>query len=225
MFHMQLNEKGAFRVVIKAKKVFVPVHAYPLQYSSFRFNIEEPAAPMTAANIQLRTIKGGRTRTVMAECNEFQIKDIALVFPYSSNTDCVSVLRISIEPWLGSIWLLHDQDRRLRGGRTSQYLGLANVTAQSLLDCLCGWSRLASILEPQRYTGSMTIQHRYSVASCRDFQVRLLQKSSNLSIHLPKNLLCFRLKFVLLSRDEGHNGPEYPYCLHQGTQRRRQPVL
>ena len=91
-----------------AKKVPVPVHTYPFSTAASAFNIEEPAAPMTAANIQLRTIKGGRTRTVMAECNEFQIKDIALVFPYSSNTDCVSVLRISIEPWLGSIWLLYN---------------------------------------------------------------------------------------------------------------------
>jgi hypothetical protein len=51
MFHMQLNEKGTFRAMSNAKKALVPVHTYPFSTAASAFKIEEPAAPMTAANI------------------------------------------------------------------------------------------------------------------------------------------------------------------------------
>jgi hypothetical protein len=51
MFHMQLNKKGTFRAMSNAKKAFVPVHTYPFSTAASAFKIEEPAAPMIAANI------------------------------------------------------------------------------------------------------------------------------------------------------------------------------
>ena len=99
-------------------QIYLIIYIYPLRTAASAFNIDEPAAPMTANKGQYeiqRQYRVGSKLTVMAQRNKLQIKDAALILSHTSHADGVSLAQVAIQTRLGSVLLVKDLDGRIGG--------------------------------------------------------------------------------------------------------------
>lgn len=72
----------------------------------------------------------------MAQSNELEIEDTALVLTHATDTDGVAAADITIQTGLGTIRLVKHLDGGFGRRRTSQGLGVGGVLPKSLADFL-----------------------------------------------------------------------------------------
>jgi len=111
----------------------------------------------------------GANDGVVAQGDEFEIKDAALVLPHATHADCVAPAEIAVETGLGPVGLVEDLDGGGRGAGAAENLSLADVRAKGILDILCtGW-RAAG--EAQAHAGGVAVDNGNASAGGADLEV------------------------------------------------------
>lgn len=171
------------------------------------FNIEEPAAPMTAMTVsnQERQKHVVVELTVVAQGSKLNVKDTSLILAHTANADSVTTAEVTIETGLRPVRLViaKDLDGGLGGRGAAQGLGFALVVAEGLTDLVGRGGGLA--LEAQAHASSVAVHDRNAVAGGRDTETILLDKRSTGLVETAQDLASFGLKLILLARDEGHD--------------------
>lgn len=139
----------------------------------------------------------------MAQRNELNVEDTALVLAHAANADGVPAAEIAIEARLGPVRVVEDHDGRARRARAAQRLGLAHVAPQRVLDVLGSRGRAGP--EAQRDAGGVAVEHGDAVAGGGDAQRVLRDAGGGVGVEGAEDLARLGLELVLLAANEGHH--------------------
>lgn len=179
------------------------VYRYPLRTAASAFNIEDPAAPMTAGKVSISQHRQADGLTVVTQSNKLEVKDTALVLAHATDADGVSTAQVAVETRLGAVGLVKDLDGRGRSRGAAEGDGLGEVAAEGLLDLLGGRGGLA--LEVEADAGGVAVHDGDAVAGSGDAEGALLDKGRLVRADGAEDLAGLSLELILLARDEGHD--------------------
>lgn len=138
--------------------------------------------------------------TVVAQGDELDVEDTALVLADAADADGVAAAEIAIEAGLGAIGLVEDADAGTRGARAAEGLGLADILAQGSADVLGGGDALA-VTEAQGDAGGVAVEDGDAVAGGADAEAVLFDEDGGVGAQGAEDLARLRLQLVLLARD------------------------
>lgn len=137
----------------------------------------------------------------MAEGDELDVEDAALVLPDAADADGVPAAELAVQAGLGAVGLVEDDDGALGRGGAAELLRVGDVLAQGLLDVL--GARGGAAGEAQGDAGGVAVEDGDAVAGGADLEVLLVLEGGEVARDVAEDLLGLGLELVLLARDEG----------------------
>lgn len=144
---------------------------------------------------------GGADDGVVAQGDELEVEDAALVLAHAADADGVSPAEVAVEAGLGPVGLVEDLDGGGRGAVAAEGLGLADVGAQGVLDLLGAGGGAAG--EAQADAGGVAVDDGDAGAGGADLEVGAVLEGGGVGGDGAEDLLGLGLELVLLALDEG----------------------
>ena len=138
----------------------------------------------------------------MTKGNEFNVKHARRILAHPSDRNSITPIRLPVQPGLGPIRLVHDDNRPVRRRRTAHLLRLGDVLAHGGNHIVYG--RWGTALKGQRHAGSVPIEDRNAVTRGRDSDLLVLE-ADVAGLHPAEDLACFSLELVLFAGDVRDN--------------------
>lgn len=155
----------------------------------------------------------------MAQGRKLEVEDAGLVLPHPADADGVAVSEVAVEPRLGPVVLVEDDDGRAGRGGAPEPLGLGLEVPQGGLG-LVGRGR-GPALEGEGDAGGVAVHDGDAVAGGGDAEGGLLGEGCPRVVEGAEDLAGLGLELVLLAADEGHDVVDDVHGAHARVARAR----